>query len=961
MRRQFPSILSPALKWFFYIVLILAAFMLANTLYLLIYRLAEILDLGLFAIGETSLPKLFQFMVLTHTGVGILLTIVLLSFVIAHLPKVWRRNHRSSIISGILYVFISLLLFITGFFILTEAASRDNQWAWWLHVMSGLLVVIGHLVHRLVSYTRPHKSNIIKYFTATLIITVLIMLGHVFDSRNIVLTKEAQSALRQDLNKGPGSGENRISMSNKNSFIPPGFVEPASPFFPSAVTTKTGGFLPLRIITGNDTGNVRQLKEDISQIDFAQRTAIGSETCNRCHQDIVTQWETSAHRFASFNNPFYEASILDLRNNHKDSNRWVDEHIKLSPKSGNQAGMIKSKFCGACHDPAILLTGKMDDVIDRNRPEAQAGLTCLACHTIDKIHNPTGNGNYNIADQQEDPYLFADADSGSLGAFLHDAAMKAKPEVHKRRMQKPFFSTAEYCASCHKVSISEQINNYRWLRGQNEYDNWHDSGVSQNASRTFYLPGFKRVCQDCHMPPEAAPLGDLAAINGVVKSHRFLAVNTALPFLRGDTATIKRIESFLQIGKLRVDIFAIKSAKKSYFASETIPAFTGGEKITVDVVVRNQGVGHTFPGGTTDSNEGWLELSIFDENNNLLTKSGALDENKHIDPMAHVYKILMVDKIGNEIDKRNAQDIHTTVFSNVIGPGTSDIAHYTFEIPENFSGKTLTIKTRLLWRKFNRTYTEFVYKNNPEGFKQFSDVPDLPVTEIAHDHIIMQISPVKDEAVTEIMKANTTPQWMRYNDYGIGLLLEGDTRGARAAFEKVEILNPSSIEGSLNLAKTYIQDGNIDKAYLYLKKCEEIEAGNARVAWVWGLTLQKDGQYKKAVSAYQHVLEQFPEDRAALRNLGRTYYLNQQYNVAIKTLDKVLRIDPEDRIAYYHKMLCYQALGKNDEFEKAKAAYEFYQIDESAQEVTQAFRLKNPGANIMAQTVRTHKLTLNKE
>ena len=584
--------------------------------------------------------------------------------------------------------------------------------------------------------------------------------------------------------------------------------------------------MPARIITRNDTSSATRLKQDLKIHGFARETSIGSETCKRCHQDIVAQWETSAHRFASFNNPFYEASILDLRNNHKTSNRWVDEHIELFPKSGNQAGMIKSKFCGACHDPAILLTGKMDHVIDRNRPEAQAGLTCLACHTIDKIHNPTGNGNYNIADQQEDPYLFADADSGSLGAFLHDAAMKAKPEVHKRRMQKPFFSTAEYCATCHKVSISEQINNYRWLRGQDEYDNWHDSGVSLNASRTFYLPGFKRVCQDCHMPPESAPLGDLAAKNGVVKSHRFLAVNTARPFLRGVTATIKRIESFLQIGKLHVDIFAIKSAKKSYFAPETIPAFNGGEKITVDVVVRNQGVGHTFPGGTNDSNEGWLELSIFGENNNLLTRNGALDENKYLDPEAHMYKVLLVDINGNEIDKRNAQDIHTTVFSNIIGPGTSDIAHYTFEIPEKFSGKTLTIKARLLWRKFNRTYTEFVYKNNPEGFKRFSDIPDLPVTEIAHDHIIIQISPVKDEAVTEKMKANTAPQWMRYNDYGIGLLLEGDTRGARAAFEKVEILNPSSIEGSLNLAKTYIQDGNIDKAYLFLKKCEEIEAGN---------------------------------------------------------------------------------------------------------------------------------------
>ena len=60
-------------------------------------------------------------------------------------------------------------------------------------------------------------------------------------------------------------------------------------------------------------------------------------------------------------------------------------------------------------------------------------------------------------------------------------------------------------------------------------------------------------------------------------------------------------------------------------------------------------------------------------------------------------------------------------------------------------------------------------------------------------------------------------------------------------------------------------------------------------------------------------------------------------------------------------MLSFQALGMQAEYEKAKTAYEFYSIDESAQQVTQSFRLKNPGANLMTQAVRTHKLTLNKK
>ena len=150
----------------------------------------------------------------------------------------------------------------------------------------------------------------------------------------------------------------------------------------------------------------------------------------------------------------------------------------------------------------------------------------------------------------------------------------------------------------------------------------------------------------------------------------------------------------------------------------------------------------------------------------------------------------------------------------------------------------------------------------------------------------------------------------------------------------------------------------IDRAYDYLKRCEEISPGHARVAWVWGVALQEDGQYEKAVLAYKAVLEQFPEDRAAWRNLGRTYYLNQQYDKALEAFAELLKIDPEDRVGHYHRMLCLRALGREEEAEAAKATYEFYQIDESAQEITRAFKLKNPGANLMAQKIRKHKLTI---
>ena len=597
-----------------------------------------------------------------------------------------------------------------------------------------------------------------------------------------------------------------------------------------------------------------------------------------------------------------------------------------------------------------MLAGKMTEEIDRASPQAQAGLTCLGCHAIDEIHDQTGNGNYNIADEQEDPYLFANAKEG-VGRFVHDTALKARPIVHKKQMLKPFFRTSEFCATCHKVSLDSRVNGYRWLRGQNEFDNWHDSGVALNASRTFYLPAVKRVCQDCHMPLEEAVAGDVSARDGYVKSHRFLAVNTALPFIRGDEETIARIEEFLQDEKLSVDVFALHHQEEAHYAlDKRQPALVPGGEYTFDVVVRNKGVGHTFPGGTNDSNEGWLEVSVVSEDDEVLALSGAVQDDGHVDLGAHFYKALMVDAKGQAIHRRNAQDIVTAVYVRTIGPGTADVAHYSFEVPEDYSGRKLTLRARLLWRKFDRAYTEFAFNNNRQGFRRFDQVPDLPVTEIARGEVELAVGE------SSAMGEPDAGDWMRFNDYGIGLLLQDDTQGAARAFATVEQLAPERLDGCRNLAKVAVRDGHLERAYEHLEDCESLVSGDGQTAWVWGVVLQEDGRYEAAAQAYRRVLRDFPEDRATWRNLGRVLYLDGRFEEALEALDGVLAIDPEDRVAHYHRMLSLRALGREDEALIAEQAYQYYQIDESAQELTRRYRLEHPHDNREALKIHVHPL-----
>ncbi|MEC7228241.1 MAG: hypothetical protein VXW00_15310 [Candidatus Latescibacterota bacterium] len=70
----------------------------------------------------------------------------------------------------------------------------------------------------------------------------------------------------------------------------------------------------------------------------------------------------------------------------------------------------------------------------------------------------------------------------------------------------------------------------------------------------------------------------------------------------------------------------------------------------------------------------------------------------------------------------------------------------------------------------------------------------------------------------------------------------------------------------------------------------------------------------------------------------------------------MLEIDPEDRIAHYHRMLALRALGRTEEAAVAEEAYQYYQIDESAKEVTREYRLEHEHDNREALRIHVHTL-----
>jgi Flp pilus assembly protein TadD len=901
---------------------VVSVLLLANAAYLLIVRVLG--WAGVIESPDLLIPAFYQAMILSHTGLGLLLLLPVIAFVSWHLKTLWfLLGNRRAKISGLLFLATAVILTVTGLFIMTEANSRSHRWAFWLHISMAFALPLLFVRHRLTVTNRllPAVRNRGLLGMAAL---ALVFLGyHVVG----VLTGFGDGARVgagvDEVLADPYPSEVLAADARVQGQVPSDHI-----FFPSPLRTITGGHLPEAVITRMEYPDPQILAEDLKSHGFLHREAVGDQQCARCHPDSVEQWKPSAHRFSSFNNPFYRATVELLREEH---------------------GFGVSQWCGGCHDPALMPTGVMAGEVDPASPAAQAGLTCLACHGMEAVIEPTGNGNFVIQDETVSPYLFDRAAPGTLGALLHDTLVKARPNAHRKAMRPDHMGGAEFCGACHKVSLSEPINGYRWLRGQDEYDNWHDSGVSLNASRTFYLPSEKRVCQDCHMPLEEAPLGDVAAEDGQIRSHRFLAVNTALPHLRGDTETLERIERFLQAGKLSVDLFALRVVEPETLdlvsaLNTRLPALEPGQLVELYVVVRNLGVGHTFPGGTNDSNEGWLDLRVSLGERELL-RSGVIDEGSHVDPSAHFYKAVAIDAQGRRIDRRDAQNLHTNAWSRVIGPGTADLARYRFRVPADAAPGALELELTLKWRKFRQAYTDFVFG---EGERT-----DFPITNIAQDRLTLQVVE-GGRGHGGLGPGPTAGDWIRFNDLGIGALLQGDTRMASQAFAEVDRLVPERLDGPRNLARIAIVNGDLQAAYELLRECERRAPGDPQSAWFWGRALMEDGRYDDAAAAFRAVLERFTEDRAAHRMLGRVLYLDARYEEAVAAFEEVLKIDPEDRVSWYHIMLSHRALGDAAAAARAEAMYRRFSIDESAQEASLAFLSAHPHDNNEAQRVHYH-------
>jgi tetratricopeptide (TPR) repeat protein len=678
-------------------------------------------------------------------------------------------------------------------------------------------------------------------------------------------------------------------------------------FFPSSARTADGKFIPASVL-------------------------MMDAYCMKCHQDIFEDWFHSAHHFSSFNNPPYLFSVRETR--------------KVSLQ---RLGNVKaSRWCAGCHDPVPFFSGAFDDpdFDDVNHPTAHAGITCTSCHAITNVNDPTGNAAFTIGNPPHYPLTFSDH---HILQYINQQLIKAKPDFHKKTFLKPLHKSPEFCSTCHKVSLPPVLTYYReFQRGQNHYDSFQLSGASGHGARSFYYPPEgKPKCADCHMPlrPGTDDLGAKdfdGSGERKVHSHLFPAANTGLPALlkleprysqysSGFDRAIREHEEFLKDKKIRIDFFALKEGetiegKLLGPLRPELPKLKPGSTYLIEVVVRTVNLGHHFSQGTVDSNEIWVDF-IAKAGGRIIGRNGALEHSENsgpLDPWAHRINVLMLDREGRRIDRRNPQDIFTPLYDHQIPPGAANVVHYRLNIPADVRDPVELI-AKVRYRKFDYQYMEYVHQEKKIA------VPALPIVDLCEDRVTLPIessvlpSPLGGEGpgvrgtTVPRQESPIKPAWQRWNDYGIGCLLEGgagskrgEVRQSAQAFQKMLTLGDKDAiaHGHLNLARVLIEEGRLTEAAEQIEKARQADppAPWWLVAWFSGIvqaeTANKPEDLDRAIAYFEQILDlknqptnrkfDFTSDYIVIDRLAQTLFRRAQMAEGAGSVGNTLPAPPSE-------------------------------------------------------------------
>jgi len=148
-----------------------------------------------------------------------------------------------------------------------------------------------------------------------------------------------------------------------------------------------------------------------------------------------------------------------------------------------------------------------------------------------------------------------------------------------------------------------------------------------------------------------------------------------------------------------------------------------------------------------------------------------------------------------------------------------------------------------------------------------------------------------------------TPKASTINDYGLALLLNGESQAAKNQFKRLDKIVKRSWRVNANLALLALSYGNMPKATefmeLALRLCDD-SAQKAKLYNNLGYIYELSQRPSRARFAYEHALELDPGLTKAKMNLAYILIQTQNYKEAENTYKEIIRSQPNNAIAWNH-------------------------------------------------------------
>ncbi len=614
-----------------------------------------------------------QLLVLIHTAVGLLIVLLVPRYLWRHVGDWWRQKATAEMVLGYVLLAGVLVALVSGLVNAANAAFGPRLSAFWdlVHLVSGLAVTALTIGHVLLAFLRrwpaarrdmplraallalPRRSSVqLVVVLAILGATVLWWPRHNF--QHAVPEDYSLPTYAQQFDEYRGN-----------------------PFAPTYARTESLQLVEPALLAGS--------------------ASCGS---SGCHEEILAEWEPSAHRFAAMNPPFQAVQKL----------------------FAEQREATETRYCAGCHDPISLFAGAKDmSNQSLSAPGVNEGISCVACHAISQV-DQRGNADYVLTPPVK--YL------GELGRgwdkIVADFLIRAYPRQHLEDYDRGVLRTPEYCGACHKQFIPEALNRFGLVSGQNQYDEWKNSHWHSDDPETDL------ACRDCHMrlvydsrDPSHGEAEDRrrGADDGAHRHHGFIATNNFMPALLRLPQWQEQVqltEQWVRGENVLPEIAHLWPAGPVVGLQIVAPEqAAAGQSVEVRVLVTNRKAGHNFITGPLDFIRSWVHLRALDGNGQVLAEWGAIDpESRRIlgtggrehdidAPDTLVLESLPVDEAGNVLKRHELWNKAGGKGTRVVFPAYSDSHVYQLALPRDATGP-ITLVAKLNYRRYRQEFLDLV-------------------------------------------------------------------------------------------------------------------------------------------------------------------------------------------------------------------------------------------------------------